>query len=77
MNEMKWQPIETAPKEEDARFLVFGGLWRGEVYGPYSNQKITLVEWNYGRFNVADSEYYAPEIGRPTHWMPLPKEPQS
>ena len=60
---MKWQPIETAPKD-GPRVLVYDPGWNGGV--------INIARWWEGQYRVGDLpgvETY------PTHWMPLPAAP--
>lgn len=71
-----WQPIDTAPKDEDVNLLLFEA-------GPYSRVKIG--HWFAGLpagevFDIAlpaqwedDGEGFQLS---PTHWMPLPEPPQ-
>ncbi len=65
-----WQPIETAPTDED--FLAWSegetvGMARLAISGEYCE----TVWWN-----DADQEY---QDGTwiPTHWMPLPPPPET
>lgn len=56
---MDWQPIETAPKDEDfEEILVWNGDWVCSA---------VLFEGNW-----IDHFY---DIVTPTHWMPLPPPP--
>lgn len=59
----KWQPIETAPKDE---VILAGFIDHGFVY------RVSDAHWNRtGWFNVGGvSCHWA------THWMPLPSSPQ-
>ncbi len=70
---MEWQPIETAPKNQDV--LLFCPL-RGIVRGV----------WNWDRYAHNPRPYWSNDRERmlgtretradqPTHWMPLPKVP--
>ena len=68
---MEWQPIETAPKDDLARFLlcipsirlspVQLGFWRkhDDRFG------------FFGSFGIKHER-----ANQPTHWMPLPSPPQ-
>lgn len=63
---MEWQPIETAPKGDRDRFMVFDGVgewiaWRicGDIRG-----------YEVDGFELPSDLY------PPTHWMPLPEPPQ-
>lgn len=66
--ELKWQPIETAPKDGTA-ILVYEG------------DDIGVVLWRQQAFTNGEMEWCAQDccdgvtIYKPTHWMPLPKRP--
>lgn len=70
LDKAKWQPIETAPKDE--RVL----LWTGqEKYcghwskNPFTNHEAWIIaEWG----NDGDQAL----LENPTHWMPLPSYPE-
>lgn len=76
MKEMKWQPIETAPRNHGERIL----LWRDCGQG-------TLGCHVIGFALDFDSSWHSNECGglrsledygyRVTHWMPLPPPPAS
>jgi hypothetical protein len=59
---MKWQPIETAPKDE-SHVLI------------YERQEITIGWWIEACQAWATVEAGASTINSPTHWMPLPVAP--
>ncbi len=62
---MKWQPIETAPKDGND-VLVFGG-------GDYTVAHWNGEEWrDYGDIGWAGM---CGDDNQPTHWMPLPEPP--
>lgn len=72
MNEMKWQPIETAPK--DGTHII---AWRATAkpphcesmyFVPYDEDGNGLWHW------VQDGD--SPSENFPTHWMPLPPPPE-
>ena len=76
----QWQPIETAPKDDDQTLIL---LFPDKH--PHTNEKIISVGEGYwakyaGFFEECwcranlDSEYGKPIY--PTHWMPLPKAPE-
>ena len=72
----EWQPIETAPK--DGRLILatndFGGMvlcWWGKDYNDESYEG-----WLSGDGDgYSTGLYYSPL--NPTHWMPLPKPPET
>jgi len=59
----EWKPIDTAPKDSDGPYLLWGEDWIG------SNQ--TRIGYRYG------DDWLDGDGGglRPTHWMPLPDGP--
>lgn len=61
---MKWQPIETAPK--DIAVILYED---GESY---------VAEWDRRfdrwRMPIAPRVYFKPD---PSHWMPLPEPPDA
>lgn len=71
---MKWQPIETAPKDGTDILCSFSGavsiaFW--DVKAPdeyYYNQRSKTPQW------LSHEGSYLGE--EPTHWMPLPKPPK-
>lgn len=81
---MKWQPIDTAPK--DRRILVFNS-WFGVYSSQYTVEREHLgdddrrrtserpVKWTgypLGLTDIGLGRWYCV----PTHWMPLPEPPQ-
>ncbi len=77
---MKWQPIETAPKDETV--LVYG-TWQPDWYNPPridpDVHKATCLEvsnsngdWAWYVAGTDEDETY---VYKPTHWMPLPLPP--
>ena len=64
---MKWQPIETAPK--DGAYVL---LYVGAICDDYA-----VAYWDGTCWNMGSQEYEGgPEFGAPTHWMPLPEAPK-
>lgn len=73
---MKWQPIETAPKDGtpvvfgnfDAMCLLCGAphVWSGRYEDFGFGDGPEMCEASYAATN---------ENGEPTHWMPLPEPP--
>ena len=64
---MDWQPIETAPKNDDGSEII--------VYCPREPEKwrIHMAEWgDDGRWHIHND---GPRID-PSHWMPLPDPPR-
>lgn len=75
---MKWQPIETAPKD---------GTWILACKGSFQPAIARWTQYHHGgSFEYIDPEDYADESHfddivscsekwTPTHWMPLPAPP--
>ena len=74
---MKWQPIETAPK--DGKIVLYRPLaW------PWA--RITIGSWNadgyrknprpYWKMDRLDVSVAQMRKWEPTHWMPLPEPPE-
>ena len=64
---MKWQPIETAPKD-GTTVLVYEGYYKsGDLIhtAQYSARQWVVLDGMEGDFMLED----------PTHWMPLPEPP--
>ena len=66
--ENEWQPIETAPKDG----TVFLGYKLGQFRECYKVPRDDCDMWCFGGTSGADDLF--PNI-KPTHWMPLPKQP--
>ncbi len=70
-----WQPISTAPKDEDSEeqgwvILFAGGRVQCGYWGPtYFGRDFAWIQYGY-------RGEYEPVYGEPTHWMPLPEPPQ-
>ncbi len=60
---MKWQPIETAPRD-NRDVLIFNGDY------------VSIGWFNKGFKQWCYQDTYQ-QIIRPTHWMPLPKPPMN
>ena len=73
---MGWQPIETAPRDGTS-ILVCGGTWVGDFSGEVSLGGVAMVTFLGSKWAVDNTEYYAPTIRNPTHWMPLPPLPDT
>lgn len=73
---MKWQPIETAPRDE-TRILVINGETGG--YGGYAGESSRA--YHIGTAYFYEGEWLATDCCdgvstyMPTHWMPLPEPP--
>lgn len=77
---MKWQPIETAPK--DRPILCFWPVYTYDVGDEVANV-IAIARWkdnpriHVGYFSDIDEwDDYGMPHNPPTHWMPLPEPPQ-
>lgn len=79
---MKWQPIETAPKD-GAEVLTWDADWQLPLMMHFSSKE--RFERDYGDPNYMEEGWYvsyrypepgfAEEPANPTHWMPLPDPP--
>lgn len=83
---MEWQPIETAPKEEDVLVWFKGGwiaiLVLTDCYGPtVQNPKNPSGDVERRQLGIAANYEWRNHSGdgdqdyRPTYWMPLPPPP--
>lgn len=63
----KWQPIETAPK--DGTYIL--GTW---IDAESNYRNIIKIAYHTG-YCIWDSNCHWPKC-EPTHWMPLPEDPQ-
>ena len=63
---MKWEPIETAPKDRDVL------LW-----WPYWSRRPTIGYWKHTRWMAENAlqDSVGDSGPQPTHWMPLPDPP--
>jgi len=69
-DEMKWQPIDTAPKDSDIEILLYNGYIRiGLWLGDYFVEHQEFMQIN-------NPTHWHPLPGEPTHWMPLPEPPK-
>jgi hypothetical protein len=81
---MKWQPIETAPKD-GTRVLAY---WPDVLannsatqveswYGPRGHEQM-LLTWQSGEMQLVwqSAFEWADGPNAPTHWMPLPEPPE-
>lgn len=65
----EWQPIETAPRDGDTRFL---GCDASEQYWPHVYFYAGWEDENKPVWSMA-GEYFTNDL---THWMPLPEPPK-
>lgn len=73
---MKWQPIETAPKDESV--LVYPPTW--------PTKRAAIANWNADEYAKKPRPFWDRDDdlrqvtksreNPPTHWMPLPKPPK-
>lgn len=91
LEEIRWQPIETAPKDgteiliwvDVATVPVVHIAWyrskeEWETSGQYCGGWETLEEWEgwWSYTTGSVSQEKLEDFKSPTHWMPLPKPPQ-
>jgi hypothetical protein len=75
---MKWEPIETAPKDGTSILVFDGSVRKTKWYTHYMNGKpnpYRAPEWEQDEMYGGFGGYQGPL--RPTHWMPLPEPPNS
>ena len=65
---MKWQPIETAPKDGEEVLMFARGTLGLEYFSVGQYAKADPA------FGTVDGWFWTFAI-RPTHWMPLPEPP--
>lgn len=66
-----WQPIETAPRDDD-RILVVGGTWiRGNQHRIHQSFPC-LVIWDEGEWLICDNEGPKSVVHDPKLWMAIP-----
>ena len=66
-----WQPIETAPKGQDDRILLW---WDSSVYTGFWNSEEGLGMPVNAWVANAEPEFYPP--GAPMYWQPEPEPPE-
>jgi hypothetical protein len=77
MNQMDWQPIETAPK--DGTYVLLSGDGHVSVGKWEEDSGRTLIAGDPPYWSPYDHSYWDRLIDdswfAPTHWMPLPAPP--
>lgn len=71
---MKWQPIETGPR--DGEYVILcnkKGTWVGRYVERYVSGFSPVNPWVSMMLNHRHLEYGSSHV--PTHWMPLPEPP--
>lgn len=74
---MKWQPIETAPK--DGSRIMLGnkfGVWMADWRSVYQSGYRPDNPWASAMLNHDHIKYRPAAYWPPTHWMPLPEPPK-
>ena len=67
----KWQPIETAPKDDDWIIIADDKKSCPAYWGPqYFGRDFAWIVFS------ARSECVGADMEKPTHWMPLPEPPE-
>lgn len=74
---MSAQPIATAPRDGTA-IMLWDGQWVTGYWIPNKPELIQLRGVRPGRWELLDAGSYAEdaEVCFPTHWHPLPANPQ-
>jgi hypothetical protein len=81
MEDIRWQPIETAPKDGKP-VLIYGTRWRFDWQGDKDAAFTAVCEWmkpytlGEPEWSICETVYYSTECLAPTHWMPLPAPPR-
>lgn len=74
---MRWQPIETAPKDDSYLLVSNGhGVWVARFKSVYQSGWKPPSPWQSMMLNH-DHIPSAKRNGNPTHWMPLPTPPSA
>jgi hypothetical protein len=68
----EWQPIETAPKDEDRDVLLAAWDDDGSYWAATGSWWVDRFFFFYGKGNMDP----VPLCFEPTHWMPLPEPPK-
>lgn len=66
-----WQPIETAPKDENILLFdgdIHEGYWDEVDYDEFRD--VRIMGWVYGSANIDPTNF------SPTHWRPVPPPPR-
>ena len=82
---MKWQPIETAPKDDESYILVYcppkqavfewiDGCGNELVEEPYP-EFVGSALWDECDRKFVIYAHFLAQIAEPTHWMPMPQPP--
>ena len=69
---MKWQPIETAPKDG----TWFLGYTPRKIHGRKTSENGSIISYRY--WSDGSPPYWFSNMNgwpQPTHWMPLPEPP--
>ena len=77
---MKWQPIETAPKDGRLLWLIEDGeewgLGRVYQFSGYWMEDSHYRGGGYWAYQLAPSAGKGVAVAAPTHWMPIPDPPR-
>ena len=71
---MRWQPIETAPKDGTRILVPYPIFDPGNLTASPDRYEIIVVHWREVGW-VSDGAWMLHED--PTHWMPLPPPPHT
>ncbi|CAA6605995.1 hypothetical protein MTBLM1_70211 [Rhodospirillaceae bacterium LM-1] len=70
MNQMAWQPIENAPKDDASGSYIL--VWGEKMAQP------DMAYWREGRWwSATEHDGFAHSAIDPSHWMPLPPIPST
>lgn len=69
---VKWQTIETAPK--DGTRILLWGTCHADGASRFDTQPMAVAGIYSDGWETDPADYYTVEV-RPSHWMPIPKPP--
>ena len=75
---MKWQPIETAPKDGDGLILLYrpsDAKWAQVAPGKWSQNDFAKSPRPYWEIWLCIGSKIEARKWEPTYWMPLPEPP--
>lgn len=77
---LQWQPIETAPKDQDIRWINDGNEYARDILVWTCSSEVVRARWwqHRNKDGDIDASNFIADGGNachPTHWMPLPEAP--
>lgn len=75
---MEWQPIESAPKDENNQILTIGDAMQHDNYVVWAKNRNHTLWYQCSFWSEKHKTWVGwSEKRQPTHWMPLPKPPEA